>query len=238
MILAEPPSLNALEKRLADQGRSELFRLAIAGSAAATAAEFFESDEVQGAFMGHGVIGTFAGPHDPGTAFVMTYHAFGGELVDGAATWAYVRGGMGAVTQALAARARDLDGEIRTSSPVSSVLVEHGRSTGVALADGTEVHAPVVLSNADPKRTFLTFVPAGSLPDDFLARVRALDTTGSVVKVNFALSELPDFTCLPGVGPQQAGTIALSPSGAGLDAASGDPKTGGVSTGPRMGGCI
>src|SRR5207237_4308504 len=141
MILAEPPSLNALEKRLADQGRSELFRLAIAGSAADTVAEFFESDEVQGAFVGQGVIGTFAGPHGPGTAFVMTYHAFGGELVDGAATWAYGRGGMGSVTQALAACARDLGVEIRTGTPVGSVGVDGGRATGVVLQDGTMLNA-------------------------------------------------------------------------------------------------
>ena len=145
LIMAEPPSLSALEKQMADQGRSEMFRLAIAGSAADTVREFFESDEVQGAFVGQGVIGTFAGPHDPGTAFVMTYHAFGGELVDGAATWAYVRGGMGAVTQALAGRARELGVEIRTSSPVDSINVEGGVATGVTLHDGTSLAAPTVL---------------------------------------------------------------------------------------------
>ncbi|HEV2685721.1 MAG TPA: NAD(P)/FAD-dependent oxidoreductase [Actinomycetota bacterium] len=234
LILAEPPSLSALEKQMADQGRSEMFRLAIAGSAADTVAEFFHSDEVQGAFVGQGIIGTFAGPHDLGTAFVMTYHAFGGELVDGAATWAYVRGGMGAVTQALAARARDLGVDIRTSSPVSSVLVDGERVTGIEMADGREIAAPLVLSNADPKRTFLSLVPDGALPDEFNARVRALDTTGSVVKVNLALSELPDFTCLPGAGPQQAGTIELSPSVAALDDAFNDAKDGRVSAQPYM----
>ena len=234
LILAEPPSLSALEKQMADQGRSEMFRLAIAGSAADTVAEFFDSDEVQGAFVGQGVIGTFAGPHDAGTAFVMTYHAFGGELVDGAATWAYVRGGMGAVTQALAARARDLGVEIRTRSPVTSIDVEDGIARGVTLQDGTSLAASTVLSNADPKRTFLSFVPSGTLPDEFVARVRALDTTGSVVKVNLALSELPDFTCLPGVGPQQAGTIELSPSVAALDEAFSDAKEGRVSAHPYM----
>jgi len=234
LILAEPPSLSALEKQMADQGRSEMFRLAIAGSAADTVAEFFDSDEVQGAFVGQGVIGTFAGPYDPGTAFVMTYHAFGGELVDGAATWAYVRGGMGAVTQALAACARDLGVEIRTASPVSSILIDGGRATGVVMSGGDEITAPLVLSNADPKRTFLSFVPQGELPEDFVARVRVLDTTGSVVKVNLALSELPDFTCLPGVGPQQAGTIELSPSVEALDDAFADAQDGRVSARPYM----
>ena len=234
LILAEPPSLGALEKMMADQGRSDMFRLAIAGSAAETVEEFFESDEVQGAFVGQGVIGTFAGPRDPGTAFVMTYHAFGGELVDGAATWAYVRGGMGSVTQALASCARDLGVEIRTSSPVDRIEVEGGRAIGVTLADGTSIDARTVLSNADPKRTFLSMVPDGSLPDDFVTRVRDLDTTGSVVKVNLALSELPDFTCLPGSGPQQAGTIELSPSVRALDDAWADARAGRVSTRPYM----
>jgi phytoene dehydrogenase-like protein len=234
LILSEPPSLAAFEKMMADQGRSDMFRLAIAGSAAETVEEFFESDEAQGAFVGQGVIGTFAGPHDPGTAFVMTYHAFGGELVDGAATWAYVRGGMGSVTQALAACARDLGVDIRTSSPVASVLVEGARARGVALADGSEIGAQIVLSNADPKRTFLSLVPDSALPDDFLGRVRDLDTTGSVVKVNLALSELPDFTCLPGAGPQQAGTIELSPSVKALDDAFADARAGRVSTRPYM----
>jgi len=234
LILAEPPSLGALEKMLADQGRADLYRLAIAGSAADTVAAFFESDEVQGAFVGQGVIGTFAGPHDPGTAFVMTYHAFGGELVDGAATWAYVRGGMGSVTQALAACARDLGVEIKTGSPVRAIEVDGGRATGVVLEDGTSFSARTILSNADPKRTFLSLVPQGTLPDDFVARVRALDTTGSVVKVNLALSELPDFSCLPGIGPQHAGTVELSPSVAALDDAFADARAGRVSTRPYM----
>jgi phytoene dehydrogenase-like protein len=234
LILAEPPSLGTLEKTLSDQGRSDMFRLAIAGSAADTVAEFFESDEVQGAFVGQGVIGTFAGPHDPGTAFVMTYHAFGGELVDGAATWAYVRGGMGAVTQALAARASDLGVEVRTASAASTILIEKGGVKGVEMGDGTVISASLVLSNADPKRTFLSLVPGGALPDQFVARVEALDTTGSVVKVNLALSELPDFSCLPGTGPQQAGTIEISPSVRALDDAFADAKDGRVSSRPYM----
>jgi phytoene dehydrogenase-like protein len=230
MILAEPPSLAALESSI----DAEMFRLAIAGSAADTVSRFFESDEVRGAFVGQGVIGTFAGPHDPGTAFVMTYHAFGGELVDGAATWAYVRGGMGSVTQALAACARDLGVEIKTEAPVSRIETAQGRARGVTLEDGTTLDAASVLSNADPKRTFLGLMRDGSLPEDFVARVRDIDTTGSVVKVNLALSELPDFTALPGEGPQQQGTIELSPSIEALDDAFADARAGRVSSKPYM----
>jgi phytoene dehydrogenase-like protein len=141
---------------------------------------------------------------------------------------------MGSVTQALAACARDLGVEIRTAAPVSTIDIDGGRATGVVLQDGTTLGARTVLSNADPKRTFLSLVPDGALPDEFAARVRALDTTGSVVKVNLALSELPDFTCLPGTGPQHAGTIELSPSVSALDDAFADARAGRVSTHPYM----
>jgi phytoene dehydrogenase-like protein len=238
LILASPPSPSELEAELARRGRSELYRLAVAGSTADTVSSFFQSDEVRGAFVGQGVIGTFAGPRTPGTAFVMTYHAFGGELVDGAGTWAYVRGGMGGVTQSLLACALDAGVVVRTGSPVASVLVEGGWVRGVALEDGSEVHAEAVLSNADPKRTFLGLVPAGALPEEFLGRVRAIDTTGSVIKVNLALEELPDFagSGAPGTapGPQHAGTIEISPSIDALERAFADARAGRVSARPFM----
>src|SRR6266545_1581036 len=123
MLLSEPPSLADLEKRLDRRGKSELFRLAIAGSAEETVAEFFESDELRGAYASQGIIGTAAGPRTPGTAFVMTYHAFGGELVDDNGAWAYVRGGMGGVTQALLSAAREHGVDVRTGAPVAEVLV-------------------------------------------------------------------------------------------------------------------
>jgi len=238
LILDEPPALRVLEDRLERQGKGELFRLAIAASAAETVETFFDSDEVRGAFVGQGIIGTAAGPRTPGTAFVMTYHAFGGDLVDGAGTWAYVRGGMGSVTQALAACARDLGVEVRTGSSVEAVLVEDGRAVGVALAGGEDVRARTVLSNADPKRTYLSLVDPGALPDSFIERVHALPTPGSVVKVNLALDELPDFaSCgVPGFepGPQHAGTIEISPSIDALERAWAEADAGGPSAEPFM----
>jgi len=236
LLLAEPPTLAALDEQLDRQGKAELFRLAITAPAAETVERFFESDAVQGAMVGQGIIGTFAGPRTPGTSFVMTYHAFGGELVDGAATWAYVRGGMGGVTQALLACAREAGVEVRTSSPVERVMVEQRRARGVALADGTDIPADLVLSNADPVRTFLTLVPDGELPDEFVERVRGYDTTGSVIKVNLALEQLPDFSCLPGTepGPQHAGTIEIAPSIDDLQQAYEDARDGRVSSHPFM----
>ena len=234
LLLREAPTLGDLEAEMDRRGKRDLFRLAITASAAETVEHFFESDELRGVMVGQGIIGTFNSPRDPGTAFVMTYHTFGGELVDGAGTWAYVRGGMGGVTQALLSCAQELGVEVRTGSPVEQLVVENGRARGASLADGTVIDADLVLSNADPKRTFLGLTPAGTLPDDWVERVHALDTTGSVIKVNMALDELPDFTCLPGVGPQHAGTIEISPSIDALDAAFADARAGRVSTHPFM----
>jgi len=236
LLQDRPPTLAELEGELDRRGKAELFRLAVTASAGETAAAFFESDELRAAMASQGVIGTFAGPRTPGTAFVMTYHAFGGELVDDTGAWAYVQGGMGGVTQALQACARDLGVEVRTEAPVASVAVEGDRATGVVLDDGRELPAAAVLSNADPKRTFLGLVPEGALPEDFLERAAALDTTGSVVKVNLVLDEPPDFTSRPGteIGPQHTGTIEIAPSIDYLEAAFADAQRGRVSTAPYM----
>lgn len=231
-ILGEPPTMRALEERMG----SEMFRLAVTGSAADTVRAFFGSDEVQGAFVGQGIIGTAAGPSAPGTAWVMTYHAFGGELVDGAGTWAYVRGGMGGVTQALLACAREAGVRVDCDASVERILVEEGRACGIALDDGTEIRARAILSNADPKRTYLGLCAPDDLPAEFVARVRALETPGSVIKVNLALDELPDFIARPGTepGPQHAGTIEISPSIEALDQAWADARDGRVSDRPFM----
>lgn len=232
LLLGEPPSTAEVERALGP----ERFHLAVRASAADTVEAFFESDEVRGAFVGQGIIGTFAGPRTPGTAWVMTSHAFGGELVDGAATWAYVRGGMGGVTQALLACARDRGVEVRTAAPCARILVEDGRARGVELTDGSAITARAVLSNADPVRTYTVLVDPAALDDDFRARIDAIDTTGSVIKVNLALDELPDFTAVPGTepGPQHRGTTELSPSIEALEAAYADARAGRVSAHPFM----
>lgn len=237
LMLQPPPSLVSLEMMLARMGQSELFDLAIAGSATDCVSNFFESDEVRGAFVGQGIIGTFAPPSAPGTAWVMTYHAFGGELVDSTGTWSYVRGGMGGVTAALASCARARGVTIETDVAVDEIVVEGGRATGVRVG-GRVIDADLVLSNADPKRTFLGLVPADALPGPFRARVEAFDTRGSVIKVNMALRELPDFaSCgVPGSapGPQHAGTIEISPSIDSLEVAFAEASAGRPSTTPFM----
>ncbi|MGH2721563.1 MAG: phytoene desaturase family protein [Actinomycetota bacterium] len=238
----DPPPLAGVEARLRRRGRDDVWRLAVAGSAAGTVEAFFASDEVRGAFASQGVIGTAAGPRAPGTAWVMAYHALGGELNGAAGTWAYVHGGMGSVTRALAAAARAGGAEIRTGAPVATILVDGGRARGVELEDGTTIEAGIVLSNADPVRTFRGLLPphgaeAIEAADPvFAARVGTWAVPGSVVKVNLALAELPDYAALPGTtaGPQHLGTLELSPSVGHLETAFAQAQAGRYPDAPFM----
>lgn len=195
-------------------------------SAADLVGDFFESDEVRGAFASQGIIGTRAGPRTPGTAWVMAYHALGGEVNGATGTWGYVMGGMGALTQAMADAARDAGAEIRLGAEVEQVIVENGRATGVALRDGSAISAKVVVSNADPIRTS-QLAPSAIKVDDWR-------TDGCVVKVNLALDQLPDFTSMPGSGPQHHGTISISPSIEYLEEAFDDAGKGSFSRRPFM----
>src|SRR4029077_12723049 len=111
--------------------------------------------------------GKHGGPYSPGTALGLLFHLLSGGEHDLQGFYGHVMGGMGAITQAMASSARRFGAEIRTSSPVGRILVRNGRATGVALEDGTEISAKVVVSNADPKRTFLGLVEEKQLPEDF-----------------------------------------------------------------------
>lgn len=229
-----PPGLSDLEKMLSRRGAQEVFRLAIAGSAAETTSAFFASDEVRGAFASQGIIGTRAGPFEPGTSWVMAYHQLGGELCGADGTWAYVEGGMGSVTRGLAEAADALGAQIRTGCDVAGILVEDGAVGGVRTTDDQVLTAPLVLSNADPGRTFLGLVPPGVLDDSFIERIKMWRFDGCVVKVNLALSELPNFTCMPGdeAGPQHRGTVEISPSLDYLQEAFSDAEAGRFSSRP------
>lgn len=231
---ADPPPPAEVEKQLARRGRPDVWRLAVAGSAAECVEEFFQSDEVRGCMATQGIIGTQASPREPGTAWVMSYHALGGELLGADGTWAWVRGGMGALTRALASAAVEAGVEVRTGTPVEQVLVEGGRAVGVTTAGGVEP-ASLILSNADPKRTFLGLIPDGALPSDFLQRVVDWRVDGAVAKVNLVLSELPEFRALPGrLGDQHRATTEISPSIGYLEKAAADAAAGRFSENPFM----
>jgi phytoene dehydrogenase-like protein len=230
-----PPPPLEVERALARRGRSEVWRLAVAGSAAECVEAFFESDEVRGCFATQGIIGTRAAPREPGTAWVMGYHALGGELNGATGTWAWVRGGMGALAAALASAASEAGVEVRTDVPVASVLLEDGRAAGVMTSDGVVERAAVVLSNADPKRTFLGLVPAAALEPEFRRHVEEWRVDGAVAKVNLALAELPEFRALPGgFGPQHRATTEIAPSIDYLEVAAAEAAAGRFSSGPFM----
>lgn len=233
---ANPPALAEVETHLKQIGREDLWPVAISGSAAETVARFFSADEVRGAFASQGIIGVRAGPSDPGTAWVMSYHALGGELAGANGTWAYVMGGMGSLTQALAEKAESMGVEVRTGGEVSEILMGTDGVEGVRLSSGDALNANLVLSNADPKATFLNLLPSGVLDEVFQHRVESWRTDGCVVKVNLALSDLPDFSSLPGsdVGPQHLGTIEIAPSLGYLQQAFDDSRKGRFSTAPYM----
>jgi phytoene dehydrogenase-like protein len=135
-----------------------------------------------------------------------------GEIDGAFRAWGFAKNGTGGVTAAIASSARALGVEIRTGAAVANVIVKGGRACGVALESGEEFAAGVVMSAADPKRTFLQFVDRQHLPDELVTAVQNFRVRGSSGKVNIALSELPDFTCLPGPGPLHRGAVSISPS--------------------------
>ena len=158
--------------------------------------EYFETDVVKAYLALSGIIGTALGPMSPGTAYVLLHH-YMGEVDGSVGAWGYARGGMGAVTQALASSFRAAGGTIRTDAGVAKVLTRNGRAAGVVLETGEEIAAARVVSNADVKRTFLTLVDPADLPEPFLHRVRHFKMRGSSGKLNIALDGLPDFPALP-----------------------------------------
>jgi phytoene dehydrogenase-like protein len=154
----------------------------------------YESDKIKTMFLANNVYGKHGGPYQPGTAIGLLFHLLSGGEHELQGFYGHVMGGMGAISDALAAEGRKLGVEIRTSSSVAQIEVKDGRARGVVLEDGTEIRARVVLSNADPKRTFLGMLPANELPEDFLHAIRGIKMDGPCAKVNFVLSEEPRFT--------------------------------------------
>src|SRR5580692_639384 len=167
--------------------------------------DWFESPQVTGALAVNGVIGTWAGPYEPGTAYVMAHHSIG-DVGDGRlGSWGFPEGGMGAVADAIASSARASGVTIRTGAPVAKITVApgSGRATGVVLANGEELRAKVVVTSLHPKTAFLDHVGRENLPADFAADIEHWKTRSGVVKINLALAELPDFTANPGTNLQE-----------------------------------
>jgi phytoene dehydrogenase-like protein len=207
----------------------------LTGAARPILDRWFESEQLKVTLATDAVIGAMASPSMPGTAYVLFHHVMG-ECDGARGVWGYVRGGMGGITQALAAAARRHGAEIRCNAPVARILTQNCQVRGVALADGTEVAAARVASNADAHVTFLRLLNPDELPAEFVAAVRAIDYTSPSLKINVALSELPDFTALPGTqpGPQHRGTIHIAPTLDYMERAYDDAKYGRPSESPIL----
>jgi len=195
--------------------------------------QWFETDVLKATMSASGIIGTFLGIRSPGTAYVLLHHYMG--EIDGAfRSWGFSRGGTGAISNAIAAAARELGVEIRTQASVDKILVQNGRTAGVALKSGEEISANVVSSSVDPHLTFEKFLAPNELPNDFLESVRRYKFRGSSGKVNLALDALPDFKSLPGQGAHLRGAISISPSIEYMERAYDDAKYGRYSRKPYI----
>lgn len=204
--------------KLPPSERLLLMRL-LTGSAWDVLSEWFEGEALKVTLATDGVIGAPLSPTMPTTALVLFHHVMG-SITGRRGVWGYVRGGMGALSDAIAKVALQHGATIAANVEVTQISVESDsrvrgdRVTGVVLGDGTEIRASLVLSNADPKRTFLQLVPRESLPEEFSARVELLRMSAAAFKVNLVTDRLPDFRCLPGdqPAPHHRGTIHLCPS--------------------------
>ena len=193
-------------------GRRDIFDLQFLFATSATQYldTWFESDHVKGAFGWHAINDSVSGPSTPGTAYVLLHDHASEESGGGVRTWGFVRGGMGEVTRLMAEAAQEAGAEIRCDAEVERIVTTNGRATQVLLADGTELSAGVVLSNADPKLTFERLLSEKDVPDEFLSAIKAYRCIGTSIKINLAVSELPRATGVDADLGYQGGVMEIS----------------------------
>jgi phytoene dehydrogenase-like protein len=197
-------------RKLGERGVADVTRL-FTMSVSDLLNDWFESDAVKGMLTVNGVIGTWAGPDEPGTAYVMLHHSIG-DVGDGhLGSWGFQQGGMGGVSMSIRKAAEAFGCEIRTGARVRKILVKNSRAVGVVLQDGTELRAPTVVTCIHPKIGFLDLIDRHELPADFVWDIERWKTRSGVVKINVAISELPNFTSQPGTNQQDhhTGSVEL-----------------------------
>ncbi len=245
LILMTPPNLGggwraALSalgmgrklNKLGIEGQRDLWEF-LTRSAGDLLDDWFESDEVKAAFGFDSIVGNFAGPYSPGSAYVLLHHAFG-EVNGKRGSWGHAIGGMGAISTALAAEARRRGVDLDTDATVAEVTVRDGRSSGVVLADGRTFEARAVASGVNPKLLYGKLLPASALPEGFGARMARWKNASGVLRMNVALSELPDFSSAPGRNqqPHHGAGIIIAPSLAYMERGFFDARTLGWSREP------
>ena len=181
---------------------------------------WFEHDLVKALFGFDAVVGNFASPYTPGSAYVQLHHTFG-EVNGKRGVWGHAIGGMGAITQAMAKSAAAAGAKISIQSPVREVIVEKGRACGIVLENGTALRARAIVANVNPKLLYTKLVPGDALDADFLSRIRSLRMQSATFRMNVALSQLPSFSVLPASAPalHHSAGIILAPSLAYMDRA-------------------
>jgi phytoene dehydrogenase-like protein len=194
---------------------------------------WFASAPIKAAFGFDAVVGNFASPYSLGSAYVLLHHVFG-EVNGKRGQWGHAKGGMGAITQAMATECAARGVELRTNAPVFRVLVKAGRAAGVELEDGTVIEGARVVANVNPKLLFERLIDPQHLDADFRARIKAFRCGSGTFRMNVALSELPDFTALPGKDAQShhSSGIVMAPSLAYMERAYFDARTHGWSRQP------
>ncbi len=245
MLLETPPNVgggmqdfvSALKtgnrlRKLDMAGRRDVLDL-FAKSAGDLLDGWFESEALKAAFGFDAIVGNFASPYAPGSAYVMLHHVFG-EVNGKRGVWGHALGGMGAITQAMAQQARDLGVEINTDCEVAKVCVDGRGAQGVQLADGRVIDARCVVSNLNPKLLYLKLIGENALDPDFAQRIRNWKCGSATFRMNVALSELPDFTCLPGKSAQDhhKSGIIIAPSLRYMEQAYFDARTLGCARAP------
>jgi phytoene dehydrogenase-like protein len=236
-------------KRLRDTGRLlELYRAIgqlgadlpaaielLVGAARPILERWFQAEVLRATLGTDAVIGAFASPSHPGTAYVLLHHVMG-EAGGARGVWGYVQGGMGGLAAALERACHDLGVEIRREAAVKRVVVDKGHVVGVTLWDDTLLEAPVIASSIDAHQTFERLLAADELPPEFRTAVANIDYASASAKINLALAELPNFTCLPstGIAPHHRGTIHISPTLDYMERAFDDAKYGWPSTEPVL----
>jgi len=202
--------------------------------------QWFDCDALKGLYGFEGIVGNFVGPYHPGSAYVLLHHAFGQTQGRGGA-WGHAKGGMGAITQAMARSAAAHGADIETDAPVREVLLENGRAAGVRLDDGRTVTAGIVAGNVNPRLLYLEMLDPAVLPPDFLRRMRAWRCGSGTFRMNVALSELPRFACLDGEPSPEAflnSTIDICPSLSYMQDAYDDARVRGWARRPVVSMCI
>jgi phytoene dehydrogenase-like protein len=212
--------------------RRELLRL-LGSSAGEYLDGWFQSDPIKAVYGFDGIVGNYASPYTPGSAYVLLHHVFG-EVNGKQGAWGHAIGGMGAITQTMARSAAARGADIRTGAAVREVLIERGRAVGALTESGQAFRAAAVISNLNPKLLYLQLLDAAALPADFREHIARWRCGSGTFRMNVALSELPDFRCLPGrtLADHHTAGIIIGPTLAYMERAYFDARTRGWSAQP------